>query len=674
MENPKPSRKPRREVWWLDQDATNHSLTSIGRCFDDRLNRSLLSSSNSLLRHIRSPKYYNLRRNLHQCPGYLREEITLTCDLSRSVIVSHAFPGQSERCSICHQLVQYTHSESPDYNTISDYQLTPNNRLSPGEAEQEARERAEQERLAAEAAERLAKEEAKHEAKEREEQERLAAEATERLAEAARLQKEQEAKEKSEKEKLEKERAEHGRLEQERLAQEEKEKAAAAPVSTFRSDPQALFSGGLFPLSSLNPPDKPWMSDTGGGNNIWGTDTGWGPTTKKKSKLGAKSSASSSPLDAGVFRETTATATTPLPEQLSSSQVAEGWLSFSTTAPNLGFGFSDPKSKSRPTFPVPDTGGGDDWGTGTVWVSTTKKKKSKLRAKNSASGSPLDAGVFGETTATATTPLPEELSSSQVAEGWLSFSTTAPNLGSGFNDPKSKSRPTSPVPDTGGGDDWGTGTGWGSTTKKKKSELLERERLAQEEKGKAAAAPVSTFGSDPPALFSGGLFPLSSLDPPDKPWMSDTGGGNDIWGTDTGWGPTTKKKSKLRANIWSTDIGWGPTTKSKLGPKSSASGSGVFGETTATATTPLPEQLSSSQVAEGWFSTTADNLGFGFNDRKSELRPTPVPDAGGGDDWGTGTVWGSLATAKKKKSELRAKLQSSASQRRDHPAKLRVLV
>ena len=56
MENPNPSRKPRREVWWVDLGATNHSLKSIGRCFEDRLNWSLLSSSNSLLRHIRSPK------------------------------------------------------------------------------------------------------------------------------------------------------------------------------------------------------------------------------------------------------------------------------------------------------------------------------------------------------------------------------------------------------------------------------------------------------------------------------------------------------------------------------------------------------------------------------------------------------------------------------------------
>ena len=29
MENPKPSRKPRCEVWWLDLGPTNHSLMSV---------------------------------------------------------------------------------------------------------------------------------------------------------------------------------------------------------------------------------------------------------------------------------------------------------------------------------------------------------------------------------------------------------------------------------------------------------------------------------------------------------------------------------------------------------------------------------------------------------------------------------------------------------------------
>ena len=108
---PKSRRTPRREVWWVDLGATDQSLKSIKRCFENRLDRFLLSPSNSLLRRIRSAKDNNLKRNLHRCPGYLREEITLTSDVTRSAIVSHTFPSESELCSICGQLVQYTYSD-----------------------------------------------------------------------------------------------------------------------------------------------------------------------------------------------------------------------------------------------------------------------------------------------------------------------------------------------------------------------------------------------------------------------------------------------------------------------------------------------------------------------------------------------------------------------------------
>ena len=106
-EKPKSCRTPRREVWWLDLGAKNQSLESIKRRFEDFLDRFLPSSSNSLLRHITSPMDNKLRDNLHQCPGYLREEITLVSDVSKSAIISHAFPSQSEVCSICGQLVQH---------------------------------------------------------------------------------------------------------------------------------------------------------------------------------------------------------------------------------------------------------------------------------------------------------------------------------------------------------------------------------------------------------------------------------------------------------------------------------------------------------------------------------------------------------------------------------------
>ena len=110
-EKPKPRRTPRREVRWLDLGAKNRSLESIKRRFEDRLDRFPSSSTDSLLRHIISPMDSRQRRNLHQCPGYLREEITLASDVSKSVIVSHAFPSQSEVCSICGQLVQYNRTE-----------------------------------------------------------------------------------------------------------------------------------------------------------------------------------------------------------------------------------------------------------------------------------------------------------------------------------------------------------------------------------------------------------------------------------------------------------------------------------------------------------------------------------------------------------------------------------
>ena len=110
-EKTKSCRTPRREVRWLDLGAKNRSLESIKRRFQDRLDR-FLSSSNSLLRRITSPMDSKLRHNLHQCPGYLREEITLASDVSRSVIVSHAFPSQFEVCSICGQLVQYNFQDT----------------------------------------------------------------------------------------------------------------------------------------------------------------------------------------------------------------------------------------------------------------------------------------------------------------------------------------------------------------------------------------------------------------------------------------------------------------------------------------------------------------------------------------------------------------------------------
>jgi len=95
---------PRREVRWkLDKSATNRSLESIVRRFEDYLDCVSASSADSPLRRITASPHKSVS---HRCPGYLREEITLTVDVSRSVVVAHQYPSQSEICTICGQLVQ----------------------------------------------------------------------------------------------------------------------------------------------------------------------------------------------------------------------------------------------------------------------------------------------------------------------------------------------------------------------------------------------------------------------------------------------------------------------------------------------------------------------------------------------------------------------------------------
>ena len=101
VEQPKSSQPPRREVRWVNLGANSQSLESIAHHFQDYIDY-FLSSSSSTLRRIRAlddPSAF------HTCPGYLREEITLTSEVSNSAIVSHAFADLGERCSFCGKLV-----------------------------------------------------------------------------------------------------------------------------------------------------------------------------------------------------------------------------------------------------------------------------------------------------------------------------------------------------------------------------------------------------------------------------------------------------------------------------------------------------------------------------------------------------------------------------------------
>ena len=95
---------PRREVRWkLDKSAYNGSLESIVRRFEDYLDCVSASPAHSPLRRITASTHGWVS---HRCPGYLREEITLTADVSRSVVIAHQYPSRSEICTICGQLVR----------------------------------------------------------------------------------------------------------------------------------------------------------------------------------------------------------------------------------------------------------------------------------------------------------------------------------------------------------------------------------------------------------------------------------------------------------------------------------------------------------------------------------------------------------------------------------------
>ena len=94
---------PRREVRWkLDKNANNRSLDSIVRRFEDYLDSIWASSADSSLRRITASPHIWVP---HCCPEYLREEITLTADASRSAVVAYQYPNRSEICTICGQLV-----------------------------------------------------------------------------------------------------------------------------------------------------------------------------------------------------------------------------------------------------------------------------------------------------------------------------------------------------------------------------------------------------------------------------------------------------------------------------------------------------------------------------------------------------------------------------------------
>ena len=102
---------PRREFVWVSLERDDLSLEDISDQFGDFIETSTPAQSLSPLRRLQSR---DPPRTPHRCPGYNREEITLTTNLSSSAIISHGTPTPREICALCGEVV----GESEDFRCI----------------------------------------------------------------------------------------------------------------------------------------------------------------------------------------------------------------------------------------------------------------------------------------------------------------------------------------------------------------------------------------------------------------------------------------------------------------------------------------------------------------------------------------------------------------------------
>ncbi len=160
------------------------------------------------------------------------------------------------------------------------------------EAERKEEERKKEERKEEERKEEERKAEEEKAEKDKQEADRLAQEEADKLKEEDKLNKELDE--------LEAKQAADELAEKERKEKEEKEQAAA-PVSLFGNS-ASIFSGGHLSSSSLNPPDQLWVStDTGGGDDSWGSSWGAPLSASGKKKKGKGGSTPTSALKTSAF-------------------------------------------------------------------------------------------------------------------------------------------------------------------------------------------------------------------------------------------------------------------------------------------------------------------------------------------------------------------------------------
>jgi hypothetical protein len=106
-EGPEPSESVtqqnlRRELGWKPPEG-DFSLAAVSEEFGDFLFVNYYSSPSEILQRLRAP---NPQKAVHRCPGYEREEITLSTSINNSVVISHTMPSLREICIVCRKPVQ----------------------------------------------------------------------------------------------------------------------------------------------------------------------------------------------------------------------------------------------------------------------------------------------------------------------------------------------------------------------------------------------------------------------------------------------------------------------------------------------------------------------------------------------------------------------------------------
>ena len=92
----------RQELVWKPSSAATITLNEISRDFQYFVNATSSNSEPTLSRR----RGRSTTQTAHRCPGYNRIEITLTSEIERSVIVSHASPTPYEICPVCKEVVK----------------------------------------------------------------------------------------------------------------------------------------------------------------------------------------------------------------------------------------------------------------------------------------------------------------------------------------------------------------------------------------------------------------------------------------------------------------------------------------------------------------------------------------------------------------------------------------